>query len=111
MLTIVTSQNMKTNKHTITIAALSTVFALGVGLIINANMPHTEADASNYSVNTATKINGFSLSGYRPGREVIYIILYDKQNFDEEYFISQIMSAFNIMIPDSALVWEEEKAV
>ena len=68
-------------------------------------------DKGNYSVNTATKINGFSLSGYRPGREVIYILLYDKQNFDEEYFISQIMSAFNIMIPDSALVWEEEKAV
>ena len=39
---------MKTNKHTIKIAALSTVFALGVGLIVNANMPHTEVDASNY---------------------------------------------------------------
>ena len=41
---------MKTNKHTIKIAALSTVFALGVGLIVNANMPHTEVDASSYSV-------------------------------------------------------------
>ena len=68
-------------------------------------------DKGNYSVNTATKINGFSLSGYRPGREVIYVLLYDKQNFDEEYFISQVMSAFNDMIPKSALIWEEEKAV
>ena len=68
-------------------------------------------DKGNYSVNTATKINGFSLSGYRPGREVIYILLYDKHNFDEEYFISQVMSAFNVMIPDSCLIWEEAKAV
>lgn len=43
---------MKTNKHTITIAALSTVFALGIGLIVNANMPRTEVDASNYSVSS-----------------------------------------------------------
>ena len=41
---------MKTNKHTIRIAALSTVFALGIGLIVNAVMPRTEVDASNYSV-------------------------------------------------------------
>ena len=41
---------MKTNKHTIRIAALSTVFALGIGLIVNANKPHTEVDASSYSV-------------------------------------------------------------
>lgn len=49
---------MKTNKHTIKIAALSTVFALGVGLIINASVPHTEVDASNYSVRSVpTTIN------------------------------------------------------
>ena len=49
---------MKTNKHTFRIAALSTVFALGVGLIINANMPHTEVDASSYSVSSVpTTIN------------------------------------------------------
>ena len=66
-------------------------------------------DKGNYSVTTATKINGFSLEYYRPGREVIYIILYDKQNFDEEYFVSQVLSAFNDMIPDSALIWEELK--
>lgn len=65
-------------------------------------------DKGNYSVSTATKINGFSLEKYRPGREVIYIILYDKQNFDEEYFVSQVLSAFNDMIPDSALIWKSE---
>ena len=49
---------MKINKFTFRIAALSTVFALGVGLIINANMPHTELDASNYSVRSVpTTIN------------------------------------------------------
>jgi len=41
---------MKMNKKTIEIASLFTVFALGVGLIANANKPHTEVDASNYSV-------------------------------------------------------------
>ncbi len=43
---------------------------------------------------------------YRPGREVIYVLVYDKNNFDREYFISQVMTAFNDMIPDSALQWE-----
>ena len=48
----------------------------------------------------------YSKDKYRPGREVIYVILYDKSNFDKDYFISQVLSAFNDMIPDSALVWE-----
>ena len=30
--------------------------------------------------------------------------------FDSEYFISQVLSAFNDMIPDSALIWDSEKA-
>lgn len=62
-------------------------------------------DKANYSANTAVKINGFSRDCYRPGREVIYVILYDKQNFDEDYFVSQVLSAFNDMIPDSAIKW------
>lgn len=62
----------------------------------------------DYSIKTATKILGFSKDRYRPGREVIYIILYDKQNFDADYFISQILSAFDDMIPDSALIWNSE---
>ena len=59
-----------------------------------------------YSVRTASKINGFSKSEYRPGKEVIYVLLYDKANFDRDYFVSQVLSAFNDMIPDSALVWD-----
>lgn len=69
-------------------------------------------DKIEYSVRTATKITGFSLDKYRPGREVIYVHVYDKNNFDEDYFVSQVLSAFNDMIPDSALIWESEaKAV
>ena len=41
---------MKMNKKTIGIASLFTVFALGIGLIVNTNKPHTEVDASSYSV-------------------------------------------------------------
>ena len=66
-------------------------------------------DKFNYSVDTATKINGFCRDLYRPGREVIYILLYDKYNFDEEYFVSQVLSAFNDMIPDDALIWGDVK--
>ena len=69
-------------------------------------------DKIEYSVRTATKITGFSLDKYRPGREVIYVHVYDKNNFDEDYFVSQVLSAFNDMIPDSALIWgPEAKAV
>lgn len=64
-------------------------------------------DKFDYFVKTAKKIYGYSRDLYRPGREIIYIILYDKSNFDKDYFISQILSAFNNMIPDSALVWED----
>lgn len=64
------------------------------------------SDKLKYSVTTATKIYGFSKQQYRPGREIIYIFLYDKYNFDEEYFIVQVLSAYDSMIPDSALVWD-----
>lgn len=62
-------------------------------------------DKYNYAVNTSTRINSYSKSRYRPGREVIYVFLYDKSSFDEAYFISQVLIAFDIMIPDSALDW------
>lgn len=66
----------------------------------------------DYSVKTATKITGFSIDKYRPGKEVIYVHIYDKNNFDEDYFVSQVLSAFNDMIPDDALVWTDQaKAV
>ena len=69
-------------------------------------------DKIEYSVRTATKVTGFSQDKYRPGREVIYVHVYDKNNFDEDYFVSQILSAFNDMIPDNALIWEAQaKAV
>ena len=60
-------------------------------------------DKIEYFYRSASKIYGFSREMYRPGREVIYVFLYDKANFDKEYFVSQVLSAFNDMIPDSAL--------
>jgi hypothetical protein len=63
-------------------------------------------DKIGYTVKNSTKITGFSKDSYRPGREVIYVHIYDRNNFDEDYFVSQVLSAFNDMIPDSALVWE-----
>ena len=62
-------------------------------------------DKGDYSVKTATKIYDYSKGIYRPGREVIYVILYDKSNFDSDYFVQQVMTAFDSMIPDSALDW------
>ncbi len=63
-------------------------------------------DKIGYSIRTATKITGFSKDSYRPGREVIYVHVYDRNNFDEDYFVSQVLSAFNDMIPDSAIMWD-----
>ena len=65
-------------------------------------------DRYDYSVKTATKINSFSKDQYRPGREVIYVLLYDKANFDEDYFVSQVLTAFDTMIPDNAIVWKTD---
>lgn len=64
------------------------------------------SDKIDYSMRTTKKIFGFSKEKYRPGHEIIYIILYDKQNFDEDYFVTEVLSAFNNMIPDEALVWD-----
>ena len=69
-------------------------------------------DKIEYSIKTATRITGFSIDKYRPGKEVIFILVYDKNNFDEDYFVGQVLSAFNDMIPDEALVWDDQvKAV
>ena len=65
-------------------------------------------DKIDYSIRAATKITGFSKEKYRPGREVIYVHVYDKNNFDEDYFVSQVLTAFNDMIPDDALIWHPE---
>lgn len=62
-------------------------------------------DKGDYAVRTSAKINSYSRGEYRPGREVIYVLMYDKYNFDEDYFIQQVLSAFDSMIPDSALEW------
>ena len=62
-------------------------------------------DKLNYAVATSTKINSYSKGKYRPGREIIYIHLYDRYSFDKVYFIEQVLSAFNSLIPDSALEW------
>ena len=65
-------------------------------------------DKIYYSIRASTKITGFSKEKYRPGREVIYVHVYDKNNFDEDYFVSQVLTAFNDMIPDDALIWHPE---
>ena len=65
-------------------------------------------DKGDYSVRTSSKINGYSKGEYRPGREVIYVLLYDKHNFDGVYFMQQVLSAFDSMIPDSALEWGKD---
>ncbi len=62
-------------------------------------------DKGDYSVKTATKLYDYSKGKYRPGREVIYIVLYDKSNFDSTVFVHQVLSAFNTLIPDDALEW------
>ena len=69
-------------------------------------------DRIDYFYRSANKIYGFTKEMYRPGREVVYVFLYDKSNFDKDYFVNEVLAAFNNMIPDSALVWEEiQKAV
>ena len=67
------------------------------------------SDKIDYFAKTSNKIYGFSKETYRPGREVIYVFIYDKYNFDKDYFVSQVLSAFNDMIPDDAIVWNESE--
>ena len=60
-------------------------------------------DKEAYSGKTATKINSYAKSRYRQGREIIYVHLYDKSNFDSVVFAEQVLSAYDSMIPFSAL--------
>jgi len=69
------------------------------------------SDKIKYSFNTTNKTYGFNKQKYRAGREVIYIFLYDKQNFDEDYFVTEVLGAFNNMIPDSSLIWNVNERV
>lgn len=64
------------------------------------------SDKYDYSRTVAQKINFYSRNNYRPGREVIYSFMYDKYNFDEEYFTAQVLGAYDSLIPDSSLDWE-----
>ncbi len=68
-------------------------------------------DKIDYFYKTAKKIYGFSKEVYRPGREVIYVFLYDKQNFDEEYFVNEVLAAYDNLIPDDVLIWSAEARV
>lgn len=63
-------------------------------------------DKGDYSVRTASRINSYSKGKYRPGREVVYVLLYDKHNFDKDYFVQQVLSAYNSLIPDDSLIWD-----
>lgn len=65
-------------------------------------------DKFSYAAGTSTKITSYSKGKYRPGREVIYVHMYDKHNFDKTYFIEQVLSAFNTLIPDNALEWGKD---
>ncbi len=62
-------------------------------------------DKADYSMTTARKINFYSRHHYRPGREMVYAFMYDKNNFDEDYFAMQLLGAFETLIPDSAIDW------
>ena len=62
-------------------------------------------DDYEYSTKLARKINFYSTHNYRHEREVIYCFMHDKYNFDEECFAAMVLSAFDMLIPDSALDW------
>ncbi|MCR5615368.1 MAG: hypothetical protein K6F45_04300 [Saccharofermentans sp.] len=63
-------------------------------------------DDYDYSRRTARKINFYSRNNYRQGREIIYCFMYDKYNFDEECFAMLVLGAYDLLIPDSAIDWE-----
>ena len=68
-------------------------------------------DRFSYAANTTVKITSYSKGNYRPGRDVIYVHLYDKYNFDKAYFKSMVWAAYDCLIPDDALEWGEDKNV
>ena len=62
-------------------------------------------DKFSYAASTTIKISSYSKGNYRPGRDVIYVHLYDKYNFDKAYFIKMVWAAYDCLIPDDALDW------
>lgn len=65
-------------------------------------------DKFSYAASTTVKISSYSIGKYRPGRDVIYIHLYDKYNFDKAYFIQMVWAAYDCLIPNDALEWGED---
>ena len=65
-------------------------------------------DKFSYAASTTVKISSYSKGKYRPGRDVIYIHLYDKYNFDKAYFKRMVWSAYDCLIPDDALEWRDD---
>lgn len=66
-------------------------------------------DKFSYAASTTVKISSYSKGNYRPGRDVIYVHLYDKYNFDKAYFKKMVWSAYDCLIPDDALAWKEDR--
>ena len=64
-------------------------------------------DKFSYAATTTVKITSYSKGNYRPGRDVIYVHLYDKYNFDKAYFKRMVWAAYDCLIPDDALDWGE----
>lgn len=64
-------------------------------------------DKFSYAASTTIKITSYSKGNYRPGRDVIYVHLYDKYNFDKAYFMNMVWTAYDCLIPDEALDWGE----
>ena len=65
-------------------------------------------DKFSYAATTTVKITSYSKGNYRPGRDVIYVHLYDKYNFDKAYFKRMVWAAYDCLIPDDALDWGED---
>ena len=65
-------------------------------------------DKFSYAATTTIKISSYSKGKYRPGRDVIYVHLYDKYNFDKAYFTRMVWAAYDCLIPDEALDWGED---
>ena len=65
-------------------------------------------DKFSYAASTTVKISSYSKGKYRPGRDVIYVHLYDKYNFDKAYFIRMVWAAYDCLIPDDALDWGDD---
>ena len=63
-------------------------------------------DDADYSSKLARKTCFYAQNHYRQGREIILCYMYDRSNFDEENFEELVLGSYNMLIPDSALDWE-----